>query len=205
MLAHRRQHLVQRQVRLILDESQQKLRVLLQRRGAPAARPGAATACLTKALHPDYRRTGADFVMFGRLTPRCTTFYPSNHALTHVRRVGPSPSFSALQSESMPIDSLIDRAKGILPDSFWAEHCSSRAFPKFESYGVLEMAASVGWKVKDAIVGFHGIGRLGRKVFVRPCARQRLTAHFAQLFLRAPCPTRSLHLVPGIIDARNVV
>jgi hypothetical protein len=37
---------------------------------------------------------------------------------------------------------------------------SSRAFPKFESYGMLEMAASVGWKVKDAIVWFHGIGRL---------------------------------------------
>jgi hypothetical protein len=25
---------------------------------------------------------------------------------------------------------------------------------------MLETAASVGWKVKDAIVGFHGIGRL---------------------------------------------
>ena len=34
---------------------------------------------------------------------------------------------------------------------------TSRAFPKFESYGTLETAASV---VKDAIVGFHGIGRL---------------------------------------------
>lgn len=39
---------------------------------------------------------------------------------------------------------------------------TSRAFPKFESYGMLETAASVGWKVKDAIVWFHGIGRLGR-------------------------------------------
>ena len=37
---------------------------------------------------------------------------------------------------------------------------TSRAFPKFESYGMLEMAASVGRKVKDAIVWFHGIGRL---------------------------------------------
>jgi hypothetical protein len=36
----------------------------------------------------------------------------------------------------------------------------SRAFPKFESHGMLETAASVGWKVKDAIVWFHGIGRL---------------------------------------------
>ena len=40
---------------------------------------------------------------------------------------------------------------------------TSRAFPKFESYGMLETAASVGWKVQDAIVGFHGIGRLGRR------------------------------------------
>ena len=37
---------------------------------------------------------------------------------------------------------------------------TSRAFPKFESYGMPETAASVGWKVKDAIVRFHGIGRL---------------------------------------------
>jgi hypothetical protein len=36
--------------------------------------------------------------------------------------------------------------------------------PKFESYGMLETAASVGWKVKDAIVGFHGIGRLANSI-----------------------------------------
>src|SRR5690242_17311145 len=40
------------------------------------------------------------------------------------------------------------------------DHGPSRAFPKFESYGMLETAASVGLKVKDAIVRFHGIGRL---------------------------------------------
>jgi putative restriction endonuclease len=32
---------------------------------------------------------------------------------------------------------------------------------KFESYGMLETAASRGWKAKDAIEWFHGIGRLG--------------------------------------------
>ena len=47
---------------------------------------------------------------------------------------------------------------------------TSRAFPKFESYGMLETAASVGWKVKDAIVGFHGIGRLVACVRRAPCA-----------------------------------
>ena len=35
-------------------------------------------------------------------------------------------------------------------------------FRSSKSYGMLETAASVGWKVKDAIVGFHGIGRLVR-------------------------------------------
>jgi hypothetical protein len=32
---------------------------------------------------------------------------------------------------------------------------TSPAFLKFESYGMLETAASVGWKVKDAIVWFR--------------------------------------------------
>ena len=37
---------------------------------------------------------------------------------------------------------------------------SRRAFSKFESYGMLETAKSRGWKAKDAIEWFHGIGRL---------------------------------------------
>jgi hypothetical protein len=35
-----------------------------------------------------------------------------------------------------------------------------RAFPKFESYGMLETAAFRGWKAQDVIEWFHGIGRL---------------------------------------------
>src|SRR5262245_14342980 len=65
--AHHRNDLVQRQVWLLIDESQQKLRVLLQWRDAPAPRLGAATAALAKALHPDHRRARADFIVFGRL------------------------------------------------------------------------------------------------------------------------------------------
>jgi hypothetical protein len=38
----------------------------------------------------------------------------------------------------------------------------SRAFPKFESYGMSETAAFRGWKAQNAIEWFHGIGRLGR-------------------------------------------
>jgi hypothetical protein len=58
-------------------------------------------------------------------------------------------------------------AGGDIGDSPWMGRAArgilivtSRAFPKSESYGMLETAASVGWKVKDAIVWFHGIGRL---------------------------------------------
>jgi hypothetical protein len=39
---------------------------------------------------------------------------------------------------------------------------TTRALPKFESYGMLETAASRGWKAKDAIEWFHGIDHLGR-------------------------------------------
>jgi hypothetical protein len=37
---------------------------------------------------------------------------------------------------------------------------ASRAFPKFESYGMPETAAFREWKAKDAVEWFHGIGRL---------------------------------------------
>src|SRR5215204_5067654 len=53
--AHHTNHFVQRQVRLLIEQSQQELRVLLQRRNAPAARLGGATAGLAKALHPVHR------------------------------------------------------------------------------------------------------------------------------------------------------
>ncbi len=42
VLAHRGNHLVQRHVRLLLDQPQQKVRVLLQRRSTPAPRLGRA-------------------------------------------------------------------------------------------------------------------------------------------------------------------
>ena len=48
--AHHGNHLVQRQVRLLVEDSQQKLRVFLQRRGAPAAPLGGAPAGLAKHL-----------------------------------------------------------------------------------------------------------------------------------------------------------
>src|SRR5215472_11811332 len=85
VLAHRTNHLVQRQVRLFINQSKQKPFMLLQRRDAPAARLGGTAAALAKALHPGHRCAGTDFVMLGRLTPRRTAFHPGNNTHPHVR------------------------------------------------------------------------------------------------------------------------
>ena len=55
---------------------------------------------------------------------------------------------------------------GALTLAFWLRcmdlpNLPSRAFPKFESYGMPVTAAFRGWKAQDAIEWFHGIGRLG--------------------------------------------
>ena len=103
--AHHGNHLVQRQVRLRLNQGQQKLRVLLQWRGAPATRIGGTTPGLAKALHPDHRRAGTDLIMFGRLPPRSPAFHPRNHARPHVRRIGPwhrSRSQKRINADRLP-------------------------------------------------------------------------------------------------------
>src|SRR5262245_16764380 len=87
VLAHRQDHLIQRQVRSFLDQTQQKIRVLLQRRGAPAPRLGRAAARLTKAPHPDDCRARADLKLFGCLTPRRSALDFRDHTLPHVPRV----------------------------------------------------------------------------------------------------------------------
>src|SRR5262245_30012286 len=87
VLAHHSNELVERQVRLDLDQPQQKLSMRLQRRGAPATPLGGTAASLTKALHPGNRRAGADIIVFSRLTPRASALDPRNHALAHVSRI----------------------------------------------------------------------------------------------------------------------
>ncbi len=88
LLAHHKNHLIQRQVRLFLNQRQQKRRVILQRRCAPATRLGRTTAGLAKALHPFDRRTGADVEMLARLAPRRSSFNTRDHAPVDIRRIG---------------------------------------------------------------------------------------------------------------------
>src|SRR5208282_6298287 len=114
LLAHRTNHLIQRQVRLLRNQPQQKIRMRLQRRGAPTPRFRGAASRLLKALHPDDRRAGADLVVFRRFTPRRAAFHPRDHPFAKFRRIRlrhlPPPRI-----ESIPIESLIDSLLGIPP------------------------------------------------------------------------------------------
>src|SRR6185312_15409487 len=89
VLAHHQDHLVQRQVRLLLNQTQQKIRMFLQRRSASAPRFGGAAASLPVAFDPDDRRAGADIKLFGRLTPRRPALNFHNHSLPCLPRISP--------------------------------------------------------------------------------------------------------------------
>src|SRR4029078_12011971 len=104
VFAHYQNHFVQCQIRLLLNRTEQKICMLIQRRDASAARFSPAAARLPKALDPDNRRTGTHLKLLGCLAPRSFAFHFRNHATTHVRRIGLRHRQSP-KSESMPIDS----------------------------------------------------------------------------------------------------
>src|SRR5262245_33611999 len=86
--AHRRDDLVQRKVRLVGNQTQQKLRMLLQRRDAAAAWLCCNAAGPLETLHPDHHDAGADSIAFGRLAPRGTGLHLLNHSGTQVDGIG---------------------------------------------------------------------------------------------------------------------
>src|SRR6516162_1127524 len=108
VLVHRQNYFIQRQVRLLLDQPQQKVRMLLQRRDASAPWLGYAAATLPKALDPDNRCTGTDLELLRGLAPRSSAFDFRNYSLTHVSGISPRHC-PAPKSESMTIDSPILR------------------------------------------------------------------------------------------------
>jgi hypothetical protein len=81
-LAHRDKHLVQRQIRLLRDQGEQPIRVLLKWRSASSARYGRGTSVIVPALQPFDRRAGADLKMLGSLAPRSTTLNSCDDSLT---------------------------------------------------------------------------------------------------------------------------
>jgi hypothetical protein len=104
VLAHRQNHFVLRQVRLLLNQTQQKIRISNDE-VLPAPRFGRAAARLPKALDPDNRPAGTDLELLGRLAPRTPAFH-----------------FQPPKSEPIPIDSPILRPTRIPLIQLGAEH-----------------------------------------------------------------------------------
>src|SRR6202011_1359361 len=68
-LLQRQDHLIQDEVRLLTNESEDALRVLLQWRGTPSTRHWLGSPVVKEALHPPDRGTDADVELVCRLTP----------------------------------------------------------------------------------------------------------------------------------------
>ncbi len=86
LLAQGHEELFERPVRPFGDQRENRVRMVLQRRPAPAARLRRASALPSPRLKPLDRRAGADIKMFRRLTPRCSRFNRVDHTLTQIPR-----------------------------------------------------------------------------------------------------------------------
>ena len=105
VLAHRRNDLIQRQIRLLSDKSEYPLRMSLQRRNASSAWFWPRNALSLPVLQPSNCGTCADLQLLGGFPPRCSRFNKSNDSYSHftgIRAAHGSPP----KGESMRIDSL---------------------------------------------------------------------------------------------------
>jgi hypothetical protein len=81
-------HLIQSQIRLLRDQSEDSLRVLLQGRNAPSARHRLRPAVVAKVLKPPDRRTNADVELLGCLSSRSACFHEINNPHSQRARIG---------------------------------------------------------------------------------------------------------------------
>src|ERR1022692_2621065 len=113
-LAHRADDLIQRQIRMLNNQHQQPVGMLLQRRDTAPDRLRRDTAGFLPTLYPFDRRTGAHLKPFGRFAPRRTCFDRFKHTFAQVLRTSfrhvPAPKI-----ESLPLDSRIYAFLGIPP------------------------------------------------------------------------------------------
>lgn len=113
-LMKRRNHLIQREVPLRADQGEDLPRIFLQWRSASSAGHGLVGSIIAKALHPANRGTGADLELFGRFTPRSSSFYEVNDPHSQLTRIR-SMHWKALRRINA-LDSLLRGVLGI-PDS----------------------------------------------------------------------------------------
>ena len=86
-LVQRRNNLTQREVRLLTDEGENPLRVLLQWRSTPSTGYWLAGPVVAKALHPSDRGTDADVELFGRFTSGPSSFHEANDPHSQLTRI----------------------------------------------------------------------------------------------------------------------
>src|SRR5258708_19860940 len=80
LLSQRQDHLIQREVRLLTNEGEDPLRVLLQWRRTPSTRHRLGSPPVAEALHPPDPGTDAHPPLPPHLTPRPSLFPPPHHS-----------------------------------------------------------------------------------------------------------------------------
>src|SRR5262245_41855975 len=95
LFSHGGENLLEGQIRLFGNQSQDPVRVLFQWRNTPAARFRSRAPCLTPALAPSNYRTNAHLEDLGYLPPRRSAFNRFNRTLTQVRGIRPRHRFSS--------------------------------------------------------------------------------------------------------------
>ena len=95
LFSHGGENLLEGQIRLFGNQSQDPVRVLFQWRNTPAAPFRRRAPCLTPALAPSNYRTNAHLEDLGYLPPRRSAFNRFNRTLTQVRGIRPRHRFSS--------------------------------------------------------------------------------------------------------------
>ena len=112
-LAHRGDDLVQRQVRLLGNHSQEPFRVRFQRRCAPSARLCFGASSVTPALQPLHRGARTQIETLSGLPPRRPRFDGLDHTFPQIIRIWLRHRPALPKDESMPPDSPTDTPLGI--------------------------------------------------------------------------------------------
>src|SRR5215475_8612478 len=86
MLVHRRNKLVQRSIRLLVNENEDAFGIVFQNRAATAPRFRRTYPMITPTLQPFDGRAGTDLKPLGRLTSRRSRFHCFDNSLTQVTR-----------------------------------------------------------------------------------------------------------------------
>src|SRR5436190_13973542 len=110
-LVQSRNNLAKREVRLLTDESENLMRILLQWRSTPSTGYRLAGPVVAKALHPPDRGTDADVELFGCFTSGSSSFHEANDSHSQLTRIR-SMHWVALRRINA-LDSLLSRVLGI--------------------------------------------------------------------------------------------